>query len=260
MAWENVAYRCEDGVGILEIRREQQRNALNLATVREIREVLGSVRESGEARALVITGAGPKAFVAGGDISEIKDLGLKTGLDFLAAGNAMNRDIEALGIPTIAAVNGVALGGGCELAMACALRIAAQNAVFGLPELGLGAIPGFGGTQRLPRLIGRHWALWYMLTGETLDAQRALELGLVHRVVAPEDLMAESTKVARRIAEKAPLAVRAALMAVHFGSESGFESGLALESALSAMTFGSRDKQEGMAAFLEKRKAQYRGE
>jgi enoyl-CoA hydratase len=260
MSYENVKLRIEDGVAVLSVEREGQRNCLSAATIRDLRNALGAVRSDDSARALILTGAGSKAFCAGADIGEVASVGLKGGQGFLAEGHALNRDLESLAIPTLAAVNGLAVGGGCELAMACTLRIAAKTALFGLPELGLGVIPGFGGTQRLPRLVGKSWALWYLLTGEMLDAAKALELGLVHRVVEPEELLPDCLKVARKIASKAPLAVRAALLAVNHGLGADLETGLALEAALANVTLGSRDKQEGIAAFFEKRAPAYKGE
>lgn len=260
MGYENVTLEMRGPVALLTINREKQLNSLDAATIRDVRSALADVRTRREARALVLTGAGSKAFVAGADIGEIQALGLGDGPDFLSAGHAMNREIESLGIPTLAAVNGLALGGGCELAMACTLRIAAPTAAFGLPELGLGVIPGFGGTQRLARLIGAHWASWYLLTGETIKAERALELGLVHRVAEAGEVVSESVRIGEKIAGKAPLAVRAALAAVRHGADADLETGLALESALTGMLLGSRDKQEGISAFLEKRKPEYRSE
>ncbi|MHB9150331.1 MAG: enoyl-CoA hydratase/isomerase family protein [Thermoleophilia bacterium] len=259
MDYENITLMLEGPVGVLTINREKQLNSLNAATIQDVRSALDTVKSRREVRALVITSAGQKAFAAGADIGEIKGLGLRDGPDFMAAAHSMNREIENLGIPTIAAVNGLALGGGCELAMACTLRVASSTAVFGLPELGLGVIPGWGGTQRMPRLIGRHWAIWHMLTGETIKADRALELGLVHKVVDAAEVVLESVRIGERIATKAPLAVRAALTAVNHGADEGLESGLALETALMGALLASQDKQEGIAAFLEKRKPEYRG-
>lgn len=259
MDYENITLMMEGPVGVLTLNREKQLNCLNAATIQDVRSALDTVRTRREVRALVITGAGQKAFAAGADIGEIQGLGLGDGPDFMAAGHAMNQEIESLGIPTIAAVNGLALGGGCEMAMACTLRVASVTAAFGLPELGLGVIPGWGGTQRLPRIIGRHWASWYLLTGETIKADRALELGLVHRVVDATEVVPESVRIGEKIATKAPLAVRAVLTAVRHGADVGLESGLALEAALIGALLASQDKREGIAAFLEKRKPEYRG-
>ena len=260
MGFSNIQYRVEDGVGILTVDRPKALNALNKETIKEICSVLTEAKESKTVRVLIVTGSGEKAFIAGADINEINDLGLKDALDFLSTGNRMNFEIETLGIPTIAAINGLALGGGCELAMACSLRVVSETARLGLPELGLGVIPGYGGTQRLARLIGKGRALWYLLTGDMIDAQKAVEMGLANLIVKPEKLMEESLAVAKRISSKGPLAVKMALLAVKYGSEMDLESGLVLESALTNLVIASEDKKEGIAAFFEKRKPQYKGE
>jgi len=260
MGYKNVDYRIEDNVGILTIDRPKALNALNAETIREIRLVLDEVKKNQEIRVLIITGGGEKAFVAGADIGEIKELGLKDGFDFLRRGHQMNHDIETLGIPTIAAINGLALGGGCELALSCSLRVVSENAKLGLPELGLGVIPGYGGTQRLARLIGKGRALWYLLTGDMIDADKAVEIGLANLMVKHEEIVEQSIKIAGKIATKAPLAVKAALYAVKYGLETDLETGLVLEAALGNLTIASEDKNEGIAAFFEKRIPKYKGE
>ena len=171
----------------------------------------------------------------------------------------MNRQIEELGKPSIAAVNGLALGGGCELALSCTFRILSENARLGLPELGLGVIPGYGGTQRLSRIIGKSRALWTMLTGDMISAQEALQMGLANRVVKPEELIDAATEVARKISQKAPLAVKMAMTAVNRGTETDLETGLFLEAALANVLIGSKDKEEGIKSFLEKRKPNFSG-
>jgi enoyl-CoA hydratase len=259
MGYENVKYVVENGIGILTVDRPKVLNALNGQTISEIRSVLDEVKGNEAVRVLIITGAGEKAFVAGADIGEIQKLGLKEGFDFLRTGHRMNKDIETLGKPVIAAINGLALGGGCELAMSCTLRVVSETAKLGLPELGLGVIPGYGGTQRLPRLIGKGPALWYLLTGEMIDAARAVDLGLVNLMVKPDELMQKVVEVAKKIATKAPLAVKMALCAVNYGSGVDLETGLVLESALANVTIASEDKNEGIAAFFEKRKPEYEG-
>ena len=220
---------------------------------------MGEAKEDESVRVLIITGSGDKAFVAGADIGEIKNFGLKEGFDFLRTGHRMNNDIETLGKPVIAAVNGLALGGGCELAMSCTLRIVSEMAKLGLPELGLGVIPGYGGTQRLPRLIGKGPALWYLLTGEMIDAAKAVDLGLANLVVKPEELIQVALDVARMIAAKAPLAVKMAICAVNYGTGVDLETGLVLEAALGNLGIASDDKNEGISAFFEKRKPDYKG-
>ena len=259
MGYENVKFETDNGVGVLTIDRPKALNALNAKTIEEIRAVLAEVRKDEETRALVITGSGDKAFVAGADIGEIQQLGLKDGLDFFAKGHDMSRDFETLGKPIIAAINGLALGGGCELALSCTLRVVSETAKFGLPELGLGVIPGYGGTQRLARLIGKGRALWYLLTGDMLDASTAVDIGLANLMVKPDELMEKAMKVARKIATKAPLAVKMALLSVKYGTETDLETGLVLESALGNISLASEDKNEGIAAFFEKRKPSYKG-
>jgi len=260
MGYQNVDCRIEDNIEILTIDRPKALNALNAETISEIRSILSEVKRNKAIRVLIITGGGEKAFIAGADIGEIKELGLKEGFDFLREGHKMNKDMENLGIPTIAAINGLALGGGCELAMSCTLRIVSENAKFGLPELGLGVIPGYGGTQRLGRMIGKGQAFWYMLTGEMIDASKAIDMGLANLMVKPEELMEQSIKVAKKIGTKAPLAVKMALYAVTYGLETDMETGLILESAMANLSIASKDKGEGIAAFLEKRKPVFKGE
>lgn len=258
MEYRNLIYSTQNKVAILTINRPKKLNALNGETISEIRSALQEVKVS-ETRVLVLTGAGEKAFVAGADIQEIENIGIKDGFDSLQQGHQMNREIEALGIPVIAAINGLALGGGCELAMACTIRIVSENAKLGLPELGLGVIPGYGGTQRLARLIGRGRALWHLLTGELIDAPTAVELGVASLMVKPEKLMDEVIGVAEKIAAKAPLAVKMALIAVKYGVDTDLETGLALESALANITIASADKCEGIKAFMEKRSPAFQG-
>ena len=259
MAYENIQFGAEDDVGILTIDRPKALNALNAGTVKEIRSVLADVKADEAIKVLIITGAGEKAFGAGADVGEIEGLGLKEGFDFLRIGHQMNHEIETLGKATIAAINGLALGGGLELAMSCTLRIASEKAKLGLPELGLGVIPGYGGTQRLARLIGKGRALYYMLTGDMIDAAKAEDFGLVNLMVKPEELMGKAMEVAKKIASKGPLAVKMALFAVKYGAETDLETGLVLESALANLSIASEDKKEGIAAFFEKRKPAYRG-
>jgi len=259
MGYDNVKYRVEGNIAILTIDRPKALNALNSKTIVEVRSAVGEAGEDESVRVLIITGSGDKAFVAGADISEFKDLGLKEGFGFVKKGHQMNRDIETLGKPVIAAVNGLALGGGCELAMSCTLRLVSEKAKLGLPELGLGVIPGYGGTQRLPRLIGKGPALWYLLTGEMINAEKAVDLGLASLVVKPDELMAKALDVAGKIAAKAPMAVKMAMCAVNYGAGVDLETGLVLESALTNVVIGTEDKNEGISAFFEKRKPDYKG-
>lgn len=259
MKYENIIYDVKESIGFLTINRPDKLNALNGQVIDEIMHVLSEVKKNEEVKALIVTGSGSKAFVAGADIPEIKEIGLKDGMDFSRRGQEMTRNVEELGKPTIAAVNGLALGGGCELALGCTFRILSENAKLGLPELALGAMPGYGGTQRMSRMIGKSRALWMMLTGDMIGTQEALQLGLANKVVKPEELMDVAVETAKRIARKPSLAVKMAIMAVNHGFETDLESGLFLESALANILLGSQDKTEGITAFLEKRKPVFTG-
>ncbi len=259
MEYATVIYDVKEGIGFLTVNRPDKLNALNDQVINEIMDVLNRVKGDEEVKALIVTGSGQKAFVAGADIPEIQKIGLKEGLDFPRKGQEMGRRVAELGKPSIAAVNGLALGGGCELALSCTFRIVSENAKFGLPELSLGAIPGYGGTQRMSRIIGGSRTLWLMLTGEMLGAQEAFQMGLANKVVKPEELMSAAVETARKIAQKAPLAVKMAMMAVQHGSETDLETGLFIEAALANVLLGSKDKEEGIAAFLEKRKPNFSG-
>ncbi len=259
MGYEKIIFEVKDGIAVLTVNRPKKMNALNFQTMDEIQAAVAEVHADDSVRALIITGSGDKAFVAGADISEFTELGLKESYDFIRRGAKIFRDIEALNVPTIAAVNGMALGGGCELAMGCTFRIVSESAVFGLPELGLGVIPGYGGTQRLPRLIGTSQALWAMLTGDMINAEQALNLGLANQVAKPEELMDAAMKVAKKIATKAPLAVKFAMIATKCGADLDLESGLVMEALAANLALSSDDKKEGVAAFLEKRKPSYTG-
>jgi enoyl-CoA hydratase len=259
MQYETIIYEVKEGVGFLTINRPEKLNALNAKVLDEIMNVLDVAKADALVKTLIITGAGQKAFVAGADIPEIQGIQLKDGLDFAGKGQEMNRRLENMGKPSIAAVNGLALGGGCELALACTFRILSEQAKLGMPELTLGAIPGYGGTQRMSRMVGKSRALWMMLTGEMIGAQEALQLGLANRVVAPEGLIPAAVEAAKKIAQKAPLAVKMAIMAVNHGVEIDLESGLFIEAALANVLLGSQDKDEGIRAFLEKRNPQFTG-
>lgn len=260
MSDANVNYQVEDRVGIMTINRPKALNALNTQTIGEIRSLLENIRKEADTRVLIITGAGDKAFVAGADIGEIKKLSLKDGFDFLRVGHQMNREIENLGKPTIAAVNGLALGGGCEVAISCTLRVMSESAKLGLPELGLGVIPGYGGTQRLARLIGKGRAFYYLLTGDMIGAKEAVDMGLASLMVKPESLMESARKIAKKIASKGPLAVKMALLAVNSGMETDIETGLMLEAVMGNLAIASKDKEEGIASFFEKRPPVFKGE
>ncbi len=252
-AYDNLLYEPGGGLAWLTFNRPQRLNALNRQTLDELADALERAAADPDVRCLILTGAGPRAFVAGADISELRNLDALGGMALNAHGQRVFRRLETLGLVSIAAVNGYALGGGCELALSCTVRIAAENAAFGLPELSLGLIPGFGGTQRLARLIGRGRALELILTGRQLEADEALAAGLVSRVVPPDALRDAAEALARTILQRAPLAVPLAIDAVTRGLEMSLDDGLAHELALTGLAYGTDDKNEGLAAFLEKR-------
>ncbi|WP_415916948.1 enoyl-CoA hydratase-related protein [Xanthomonas arboricola] len=244
-------------VRTITVNRPDKLNALNQETLQALDHAFAEAASADDIRVVILTGAGPKAFVAGADIAEMRDLSAMQGREFSLLGQQLMRRIERMPKPVIAMVNGFALGGGLELAMACHLRIAASSARLGQPEINLGLIPGFGGTQRLLRLTGRAAALELCLLGMPIDAARAFQLGLVNRVVEPEALQDETLALAQRLAAAAPLALRGILDAVVFGGECAIEEGLQLETAQFALLFASDDMREGTGAFLEKRPAHF---
>ena len=252
-----VLSRDADGVRVLTVDRPDKLNALNRQTLQALDEAFAAAAEDPQVRAVVLTGSGAKAFVAGADIAEMNTLTAIEGREFSLLGQRLMRRIERLPKPVIAMVNGFALGGGLELAMACHLRIAADSARMGQPEVNLGLVPGFGGTQRLLRLAGRAATLELCLLGAPVDAARAAQLGLVNRVVPAAELEAEAMKLAAQLAAAAPLALRGVLDAVVLGGECGIEEGLQFETAQFALLFASEDMREGTAAFLEKRKPRF---
>lgn len=254
---KTILAEVADGLGIITVNRPEVRNALNSEVIREMREVLESWREDDRVKLVVFTGAGEKAFVSGADIAELNRRTLRDGLAAVLQG--FYDEIERYEKPTIAAVNGYALGGGCELAMACDLRIAQENAKFGLPELHLSILPGAGGTQRLARLVGKGRAIDMILTGTLIDAREAERIGLVSRVVPRGRLMEEVRSVAETILSKGPLAVRLAKMVVHAGFETDQRKGMILEKLAQALLYTTEDMREGTAAFLEKRKPSFKG-
>ncbi len=243
----------------IAIDRPERLNALNAATLDALHAAFEAAAADPAVRVIVLTGSGPKAFVAGADIAEMSGLSPVEGRDFSLRGTRMMRRIEKMPKPVIAMLNGFALGGGLELAMACHLRIAADTAKLGQPEINLGLIPGFGGTQRLLRLAGRAATLELCLLGAPIDAARALALGIVNRVVAAADLEAETMKLAEQLAAAAPLALRGMLDCVNIGGECGIEEGLEYESAQFGLIFSSEDMREGTKAFLERRKPEFSG-
>ena len=248
-----------DGIRRITVNRPDKLNALNAATLDALQAAFDAAATDDAVRVVVLTGAGPKAFVAGADIAEMADLRPTEGRDFSLRGQRLMRSIETLPKPVVAMVNGFALGGGLELAMGCHLRIAADTAKVGQPEIGLGLIPGFGGSQRLLRLAGRAATLELCLLGAPVTAERALQLGIVNRVVPAAELEAETLKVATQLAASAPLALRATLDVVNIGVECGIEEGLQYETAQFGLMFATDDMREGTRAFMERRKPTFTG-
>jgi enoyl-CoA hydratase/carnithine racemase len=256
---ENVLYEKRNGIGYVTVNRPKVLNALNTPTWADIRTAFEDARDDTSVRGVILTGAGNKAFIAGADISELSHA---TALDAERAsrfGQEVLDLIENLGKPVIAAVNGFALGGGCETAMACTIRIAADSAKFGQPEVALGLVPGGGGTQRLPRLVGKGRALQLILSAEMIGAQEAHRIGLVNEIVPAADLLPRAEAILRKIASNAPVAIRFALAAVNKGLETSQDEGLLLEASYFGLCAGTEDKKEGTTAFLEKRPPQFTG-
>lgn len=257
MAYETLITETRDGVGVITINRPDVRNAMNQQVMEDLRVALDKFREDEGVGAMIFTGAGDEAFIAGADIGELKE---RTVLDGLAATmQQLYDEIERFEKPTIAAVNGYALGGGCELAMACDIRIAAENARFGLPEVGLSIIPGAGGTQRLARLVGKGRAVEMILTGRMIEAEDAYNIGLVSRVVQQAELMDAARETAQTILSKGPLAVRLAKLAIQAGFEVDQRTGQVIERLAQTVLYSSEDKQEGTSAFLDKREPDFKG-
>ena len=259
MAYENLLIDVSERIATVTIHRPKALNALNPATVRELSAALEEMEKRNDVGVILLTGSGEKAFVAGADISEMRGFTAVQALEFASFGQRVLGQIEQSAMPVIGVINGYALGGGCELAMACDILIAADTARFGQPEVNLGIIPGFGGTQRLPRLVGRNLAKELVLTGEMISAQRAYEIGLVNRVVPQTELMNTAREIAGKILSKGPLAVGAAKSAMNRGLDLDLQNACALEANAFAVTFTTEDGSEGMTAFLEKRKAEFKG-
>ena len=245
------------GVVRLTISRPKALNALNSAVLAELERLLGELEQRDDLRAVLITGAGEKSFVAGADITEMKDKTPEEARAFASQALRTIKRLETLPVPVVALVNGFCLGGGCELALACDWAVASDNAIFGQPEVLLGVIPGFGGTQRLPRRVGPAMALDLVTTGRKIDAQEALRIGLVNRVMPQSELEAYADELAKQLAGNGPQAVRASKQAVHDGLEQELDSALALETALFAFCFAGEEQKEGMGAFVEKRKPNF---
>ena len=259
MTFKNLIVECKDRIGRVTVNRPEKLNALNRETLGELAAAFDDFVANPEVGAVILTGSGSKAFIAGADISELARLTPVEGRDYARYGQSVFSRIETLGKPVLAAVNGYALGGGCEIALACTLRFAAATARFGQPEVNLGIIPGYGGTQRLARLVGRGKAQELILTGDMIDAAEAQRIGLVNQVVDPAELLAKTESVAAAILAKGPLAVRYALEAVARGLEMPLQDGLDYEATLFSVLCASEDMKEGTQAFLEKRKARFQG-
>jgi enoyl-CoA hydratase/carnithine racemase len=255
----NVLYEKSNGIARVIINRPKVLNALNTPTWADLRTVFENARDDDGVRGIILTGAGDKAFIAGADISELAQAGAFQAEESSRFGQAVLELIENLGKPVVAAINGFALGAGCETAMACTIRIAVENAKFGQPEVKLGLLPGGGGTQRLPRLVGKGRALQLILSGEMIDAQEAYRIGLVNEVVSAANLMARAETILKQIAANAPIAIKFALEATNKGLDTSQNEGFALEASYFGICAATDDKKEGTSAFLEKRVPQFHG-
>ncbi|HWY70798.1 MAG TPA: enoyl-CoA hydratase-related protein [Terriglobales bacterium] len=259
MTFENILFEKRNSIAYITINRPKVLNALNMATMGELRRVFTDLKQDREVRVVILTGAGEKSFVAGADIGELQRNNPVEAKEYTHRGQAVVDLVENLGKPVIACINGFALGGGCEIAMACTMRLASENAKLGQPEVKLGIIPGYGGTQRLPRLVGKGIAMQLLLTGEMISAQEAHRIGLVNEVVPAQELIARAEVIAQAIIKNAPLAIQYCLEAVNHGMEMPQQEGLCLEATLFAVCCATEDKKEGTSAFLEKRAANFSG-
>jgi enoyl-CoA hydratase/carnithine racemase len=259
MNYENVLVEKNNAIAYVRVNRPKVLNALNMATMEELRAAFTDIRADATIRVGILTGSGEKAFIAGADIGELSKNDAVTGKEYTHRGQSVLDLIENLGKPVIACINGFALGGGCELAMACTMRLASENAKLGQPEVKLGIIPGYGGSQRLPRLVGKGLAMQLVLTGEMITAQEAHRIGLVNEVTAAAELIPRAEAIAQKIIANAPIAVQYAMEAVNHGMEMTLAEGLYLEAALFGVCCATEDKQEGTAAFLEKRAPNFKG-
>lgn len=258
MTFENILIEKRGRIAIVTVNRPDKLNALNIPTRREILRAFEQLKTDDEVRVVIITGAGPKSFIAGADINEFAGMTAIKQRDVMKSGRAFD-SVEDFPKPVIAMINGFALGGGCELAMSCDIRVASSNAKLGQPEIKLGIIPGGGGTQRLTRLVGEGKAMELILTGDMISADEAKQLGLVNHVFAPEELEAKTLELANKIAELSPIAVAMAKASVKNAARMNLREGLDSEIDLFALCFSSEDKEEGVRAFIEKRKAEFKG-
>jgi enoyl-CoA hydratase len=259
MSYKTIIYEETDGIGLITINRPKSLNALNTEVLDELIPLLENIDRNEDIRVLIFTGAGEKAFVAGADIQELAKLTPLQGKAFAEKGHQALFQIQSLSIPVIAAVNGFALGGGLELSLACDFIYASENAKFGQPEINLGIIPGFGGTQRLPRIVGKNTAKEMILTGRTISAEESRELGFVSRVLPAEELLAEVQKTARTMAAKGRVSLNAAKQAINRGMDVDLATGCTIEIDAFALCLSSEDAKEGTSAFLEKRKPEFKG-
>lgn len=259
MDYENIRLEFEGALALLIVDRPQALNALNRQTLNEMMQALRAVAENPQLRSLIVTGSGEKAFVAGADISEMAQFSPQQAGEFSGLGQHVLRQLESLSVPTLAAVNGYALGGGCELALACDLIYASERAKFGQPEVGLGVIPGFGGTQRLARIVGPLRAKELIFSGEPIDAAKAKEIGLALEVLPPDKLLPHCRSVAAKIASQGPLAIAQAKRVIQEGADRDLRAGIELERHAFSTLFGSEDQSEGMQAFRSKRAPNFRG-
>src|SRR5438874_5113465 len=259
MTFSNILCEKKNSIAYVTVNRPKELNSLNMATMGELRAAFHEIENDAGVRVVILTGAGEKAFIAGADIGELTQHDAVSGKEYTHRGQSVLNLIENLGKPVIACINGFALGGGCEIAMACTMRLASENAKLGQPEVKLGIIPGYGGTQRLPRLVGKGRAMQLVLAGEMISAQEAQRMGLVNEVVAPAELILRAEAIAQKIIANAPLAVQFAMEAVNKGMEMTLAEGLYLEATLFGLCCATEDKEEGTTAFLEKRAAQFEG-
>ena len=259
MAYENLLCEKKDGIAYITFNRPKVLNALNRKTIVELEHALLDAHDDATVRVLILTGAGEKAFVAGADINELAQQTPVNGKEFSLFGQSVLHLLEAMGKPSICAINGFALGGGCEVALACSIRLASKTAKLGQPEVRLGIIPGYGGSQRLARLCGKGMAHELCLTGEMITAEEALRIGLVNHIYEPAELLPAAEALAKKIIEKAPLAVKYCMEAIERGIEMPQEEGLFLEATLFGLCCATEDMREGTKAFLEKRAAAFQG-
>ena len=256
---ENVLYEKKDSIAYVTLNRPKVLNALNKKTWADLRTAFEAARDDAAVRGVILTGAGDKAFIAGADISELANVSAVEAEESSTFGQEVLNLVENLGKPVIAGINGFALGGGCETAMACTIRVASEHAKFGQPEVKLGLIPGGGGTQRMPRLVGKGRALQIILSGEIISAQEAYRIGLVNEVVPAADVITRAEAILKQIFSNAPIAVKYSLEAVNKGLETSVAEGLSLEASLFGLCAGTEDKREGTQAFLQKRAPQFQG-